>query len=171
MKKYINGEYVDMSADEIAEIKRQTAIFEINEKNRPMTESEVYRLVITEQINALNVDDNTSLRMKEFYPKWQANTEYSVGFKVQHNNKLWRCILAHTSQDAWQPSATSNLWEEICETHAGTETDPIPYSGNMALVEGLYYIQNDQIYLCNRSTDYPVYQPLADLVGLYVEVI
>lgn len=136
-----------------------------------MKRSEILKLRELIEKAVQSLPDILALQAICLHPKWQANTEYSVGFKVQHNNKLWRCILAHTSQDAWQPSATSNLWEEICETHAGTETDPIPYSGNMALVEGLYYIQNDQIYLCNRSTDYPVYQPLADLVGLYVEVI
>ena len=50
-----------------------------------------------------------------------------------------------------------------------TPTDPIPYSGNMALESGKYYIQDYTIYLCTRDTGNPVYNPLADLVGLYVE--
>ena len=40
----------------------------------------------------------------------------------------------------------------------------------MALESGKYYIQDYVIYLCNRGTINPVYNPLADLVGLYVEV-
>lgn len=48
--------------------------------------------------------------------------------------------------------------------------DPIPYSGNMNLTAGLYYIQDDVIYLCNRNTGQPVYNALSELVGLYVEV-
>lgn len=136
-----------------------------------MKRSEILKLRDLIEKAVQSLPDILALQAVCLHPKWQTDTEYSVGFKVQFDNKLWRCKLGHTSQDTWQPSATSNLWEEICETHTGTETDPIPYDGNMALAEGLYYIQNDTIYLCNRSTDYPVYQPLADLVGLYVEVV
>lgn len=48
---------------------------------------------------------------------------------------------------------------------------PIPYSGNMALTSGLYYIQDYTIYLCTRDTGNPVYNPLAELVGIYVNNI
>ena len=48
-------------------------------------------------------------------------------------------------------------------------TDPIPYSGNMALEAGKYYSQGGAVYLCTRDTVNPVYSDLADLVGLYVE--
>ena len=34
----------------------------------PMPESEVARLIIAQQINTLEVDDNTAIRMTEFYP-------------------------------------------------------------------------------------------------------
>ena len=49
--------------------------------------------------------------------------------------------------------------------------DPIPYDGNMALMAGLYYIQNGVTYLCNRDTINPVYNALVDLVGVYVEAV
>ena len=61
------------------------------------------------------------------------------------------------------------LWEQINETHAGTLDDPIPYDGNMALESGKHYIQDGAIYLCTRDTGFPVYNALADLVGVYVE--
>ena len=32
-----------------------------------------------------------------------------------------------------------------------------------------YYLQDSVIYLCTRDTVNPVYNPLADLVGIYVE--
>ena len=143
---------------------------QIAENSRPLTESEVTRLLIAKQINTLEVDDQTALRMLEFYPEWAADTDYTAGYKVQHGGKLWRCLQAHTSQIGWEPStATASLWEEICESHAGTKDDPIPYSGNMALESGKYYIQDDVVYRCTRDTINPVYNSLADLIGLYVE--
>ena len=71
----------------------------------------------------------------------------------------------------WDPVNAPALWEQINETHTGTEDDPIPYDGNMALTAGLYYIQDGVTYLCNRNTGQPVYNALADLVGLYVTVV
>ncbi len=161
----------EMTAEEIAAIEVEAAKFEAYERTRPLTAEEVTRLLIAKQINTLSVDDTTALRMLEFYPEWASDTDYTAGYKVQRGGKLWRCLQAHTSQTGWEPStATASLWEEICESHAGTLNDPIPYDGNMALEAGKYYIQDYVIYLCTRSTGQPVYNALADLVGLYVEV-
>lgn len=40
----------------------------------------------------------------------------------------------------------------------------------MELEEEKYYSQDGVTYLCTRDTGIPVYNPLADLVGIYVEV-
>lgn len=170
MKKYFNGEYVEMTNEEIAAVQAEQTKCELMEKSRPLTESEVTRLIIAQQINMMTVDDKTALRMIEFYPEWADDTDYSVGFKVQRGGKLWRVLQAHTSQGGWEPENSASLWEQINETHAGTLEDPIPYSGNMALENGKYYIQDYVIYLCTRDTVNPVYNPLSDLVGLYVEI-
>lgn len=162
---------VEMTPEEVAELEKETRLAKIEENSRPMTEAEVNRLFIAKQINTLSVDDNTALRMKEFYPEWTANSAYEAGFKVQRNGKLWRVLQAHTSKDGWEPENTASLWEQINETHTGELTDPIPYDGNMALESGKHYMQDGEIYLCSRDTGNPVYNALYDLVGLYVEVI
>ena len=135
---------------------------------RPMSQSAVNKMLIAQQINTLTVDDNTALRMKQFYPEWAENTTYAVGYKVQYNGKLWRARQAHTSIVTWEPENAASLWEVINETHSGTLEDPIPYDGNMALEQGKHYSQNSTIYLCNRDTGNPVHNKLAELVGLYV---
>ena len=169
MKIVENGIMRDMTAEEIAAIEAETAKFEAYERTRPLTAEEVTRLLIAQQINGLTVDDNTALRMREFYPEWAAGVDYTAGYKVQRGGKLWRCVQAHASQTGWEPENAPALWTEICEAHAGTLTDPIPYSGNMALESGKYYSQSGAVYLCTRDTVNPVYIALADLVGLYVE--
>ena len=65
----------------------------------------------------------------------------------------------------------ASLFEVIDETHAGTLEDPIPYDGNMEIFVDLYYIQNDVIYKCIRSSGVALYHNLADLVGNYVEIV
>ena len=169
MKKYVNGDLVEMTAEEISAHQAAGIKERINEEHRPLSEAEVLAMLIPQQINTLDVDDNTALRMLDFYPEWAADTAYSVGFKVRRDGKLWSVVQAHTSQTGWEPETAASLWEQINETHAGTIDDPIPYSGNMALTNGLYYMQDWVIYLCTRDTGNPVYHALSDLVGLYVE--
>lgn len=169
MYKFVNGEKIKLTDEEIAELEKQGRLDAITQRSIPMTTDEVLAMLIPTQINTLAVDDNTALRMKSFYPEWASGVSYALGFKVQYGGKLWRCIQAHTAITGWEPSiATASLWETVNETHTGALDDPIPYDGNMALVSGLYYIQNGVIYQCIRDTVNPVYNALSDLVGLYV---
>jgi hypothetical protein len=160
--------YRELTPSEIAEMKRQANLAAIAERSRPLTEAEVSRMLITQQINTLTVDDNTALRMKSFYPVWAEGSAYSAGEKVQYDGELWRCLQAHTAIVTWEPVNAHSLWERINETHDGTMDDPIPYSGNMALEKGKHYVQGNIIYLCHRDTGNPVHHALAELVGLYV---
>ena len=116
-----------------------------------------------------SLPDAAALEAVVLHPVWKAGIAYSAGYKAQRNGKLWRCHQAHTSQEGWEPENVPALWEELCETHDGTLADPIPYEGSMALVSGKYYIQDGVTYLCNRDTVNPVYNPLSELVGIYVE--
>ena len=177
MKKYVNGKYIELTPEEINAMEAEQRKQEMAEKSRPLTEAEVSRMLITAQINTLTVDDATALRMKQFYPGWAPDTSYTaaagrpIGFKVQYDNNLWKLRQEHTSQTGWEPGKVASLWEQIDEVHMGTLEDPIPYSGNMTLENGKYYVQENIIYLCIRDTGYPVYHPLVDLVGVYVEKI
>ena len=170
-KAITETEYNAMKAEAEQSESRKQAINDFMEqyKRRPLTAEEVTAMLIRQQINTLTVDDQTACRMREFYPEWASDTGYAVGFKVQHHGRLWRCRQAHTSQEGWEPDNVPALWEEICETHDGSRYDPIPYEGSMALVSGKYYSQDGVTYLCNRDTVNPVYNPLRELVGIYVE--
>ena len=113
MKKYINGEYIEMAAEELAAIEAETAKFELYERTRPLTAEEVTAMLIRQQINTLTVDDSTALRMTEFYPEWAVGQAYTAGYKVQRVGKLWRCLQAHTSQDGWEPDSAPSLWAKV----------------------------------------------------------
>jgi hypothetical protein len=169
-----DGIYTNRSPGEQAQWQEQQRKWELYEKLRPLTESEVSRMLLSTQINTLPVDDNTALRMKTFYPTFDSMVGQTVkqGFKFTYADKLWKTIQPElTIQNHYSPGVgTESLYEEINGSHDGTLDDPIPYNGNMALSEGLYYYQNGAIYLCTRDTENPVYNPLAELVGLYVKV-
>lgn len=171
MKICENGIYRDMTAEEEAEYAEMAAREAAEAKHRPISENEVLSMLITVQINTLSVDDATAVRMTAFYPEWEKDKQYTVGYKVQYLGKLYKVVQAHTSQETWTPDITASLYTRIDEVHDGTKYDPIPYEGNMALVSGKYYIEDSVTYLCNRDTGNPVYNKLSELVGIYVEVV
>lgn len=160
-----------MTAEEEAQYNEMAARAAAEAKHRPISENEVMSMLITAQINTLSVDDATAVRMTAFYPEWAKDTAYTVGYKVQYLGKLYKVIQAHTSQETWTPDITASLYERIDEVHDGTKYDPIPYEGNMALVSGKYYIEDNVTYICNRDTGNPVYNKLSELIGIYVEVV
>lgn len=172
MKIYENGIIREMTAEEIAAMQDAVARAEAEEKHRPLSLAEVQEMLVRQQINTLAVDDATAYRMREFYPAWAAGQSYSVGYKLLYGSKLYKVVQAHTSQDGWRPgTGTESLYARIDETHDGTKYDPIPYDGNMAIEAGKYYSQDGVTYRGTRDTVNPVYQPLAELVGLYVEAV
>lgn len=114
MPKIFDGnKYRDMTDEEITTMQDAQVAYEAVERSRPLTESEVTALLIRQQINTLDVDDNTALRMVEFYPEWAAGQAYAAGYKVQHGGKLWRCVQAHTSQAGWEPENAASLWAKV----------------------------------------------------------
>lgn len=173
MKAFINGQYIEMTAEEIAQAQAEQRMGQIMERSRPMTEGEILAMLIPQQINSLTVDDNTALRMKAFYPAFEnvIGQTVKLGFKFTHGDKLWKTEQNDLTIQAHYPpgTGTESLYSEVCETHEGTMDDPIPYNGNMALESGKHYIQEYRIYRCFRDTGIAVHQPLKELVGLYVE--
>lgn len=178
MKKYVNGKYIDLTSEEIAAMQDAAAQAEAKEKRRPLSAEEVTAMLIRRQINTLTVDDQTALRMRRYYPTFSDLVGQTVTqgtkFRVDDSEDadLYKTIQPELTIQAHYPPGvgTESLYTRIDETHDGTKYDPIPYDGNMALTEGLYYTQGGVTYLCNRDTGNPVYNALSELVGLYVEV-
>ena len=106
MKKYVNGEPVEITAEEVSAM-------ETAERSRPLTAEEVSRMLIASQINSLAVDDSTALRMREFYPVWEAGQDYTAGFKLRYGGLLYKVLQSHTSQDEWTPDAAPSLFAKL----------------------------------------------------------
>ena len=143
----------------------------------PKTHKEAVALRSVIEHAAQSLDDETALTAKTLYPEWAALAAAAYvaendGFKFRHGDSLYKTVSANVPFAAhWIPgNGTESMYVRIDEIHAGTVEDPIPYEGNMALESGKYYEQDGMVYCCNRDTGAPVYNALADLVGVYVEV-
>lgn len=130
--------------------------------------------VLVAQMQAQTLEDAQALTVKAIYPAWESIIGQTVrkGHKFQYADKLYKTIQESLLiQEQYIPGeGAESLYTVIDETHAGPQEDPIPYDGNMALENGKYYIQDETVYKCTRDTEIPVYNALADLIGIYVEV-
>lgn len=179
MKICENGVIREMTAEEEAQYNEMAARASAEARHRPISESEVMSMLIKEQINSITVDDQTALRMRQYYPTFAELVGQTVkqGTKFRadgsENADLYKTIQPELTIQAHYPpgEGTESLYTRIDEIHDGTQYDPIPYNGNMALYNGKYYSQDGVTYLCNRDTGNPVYNKLSELVGIYVEVV
>lgn len=175
MKKLVNGQYIELTPEEIAAMQKEQERAAAYERKRPLTEGEVTRMLLAEQINTIAVDDVTALRMREYYPDFEElvkrkYTAKDAVYKFRHGGDLYKTAQPNIAFVAHYPPGvgTESMFTRIDEVHDGSEFDPIPYAGNMALTDGLYYTQDGGVYQCTRDTVNPVYAALSELVGLYV---
>lgn len=59
------------------------------------------------------VTDETALEAIELYPVWSSGISVSVNDRYQYNDKLYKCVQAHTTQADWTPDKTPALWVEV----------------------------------------------------------
>lgn len=141
-----------------------------------MKRSKAYELRSRIESAATLQTDEVALDSKWMYPKFEdlvkAKEKVNKGFRFQYANKLWRTEQPeYTFDGVYAPGlGTESLFSEVAKEGEGTRDNPIHYNNNMELFEGKYYEQGGVVYRCFRNTGVPVYNNLADIVGIYVEL-
>lgn len=119
------------------------------------------------------LDDEAALEVSECFPTWESliGQNVATGTRIWDDGALWRVVQGHVFSEQWRPSIdTASLFVKVQVHHdEGTKDNPIPFSLNMELEEGKYYIEDGVTYLCTRALA-ASYWHLADIVGQYVEV-
>ena len=126
--------------------------------------------IIQKALPSLNDED--AIKLIGYFPEWESGIEVEAGARLQYASALWRVITGHTTQVGWEPDIAPSLFERVAPpSEEGTIDNPIHYAVGMEITEGLYYLEDDIEYLCIRSSGAPLYNPLSELVGIYVEVV
>lgn len=61
----------------------------------------------------ISLTDEDALEGVELFPQWITDYGYQVNDRVKHENTLYKCIQAHTSQESWKPDLTPALWVKV----------------------------------------------------------
>lgn len=173
---YEYDEYVFTVPSKYADIESITANFaewvasgESSELNHNASELYYQQQIINVATSYL--DDDEALTVIPLFAEWKPDEWLEIGDRRQYGGRLYKVRQNHTSQSDWTPDITPALYELIDVEHKGTIDDPIPFDLGMAIENGKYYTQFDVEYLCIRDSINPLYNNLADLIGIYVEVV
>lgn len=75
--------------------------------------SEILRLRAIIEKAVQSLDEATALTAVTLFPAWEISKEYSVDDKIKFGDKLYRCLMVHTSQADWTPDVSPSLWVRV----------------------------------------------------------
>lgn len=112
---------------------------------------EMLNMDFAAQVQTLS--DEMALEVPSVFPVWQVGVNYEVGFKLRHNDILYKVIQVHTSQSDWTPDVAVSLFtkvltEPVVDPETGEEEIPLwiqpdstnPYmTGDKVNYDGVIY--------------------------------
>lgn len=157
MRVMENGKVREMTAEEIAAVKKQAEAQALEESTRTLTVEEVTRMLLEQQINTLSVDDATASRMVDYYPTLTGGGSLiPAGTKINWGGQLKRAAVDLWDTTGNDPGSAPNLWEDV-NYRSGYRVIPEVITATLAFAEGECGWWGDHLY---RSTmDGNVYRP------------
>ena len=160
MKIYKNGQYIEMTAEEIASLKAEAKAHRLAELTRPRTIEEgmleLNKSILMDKLSETE-DKTLAISCMAFFESWTKGV-YEVGDirTSPATGYPYECILAHdsTNNPDWDITVRT-LWKPY---HSRKKEYALPYeqptgSHDMYKV-GEYMIFNEEIYLCKVDTNY-----------------
>ena len=132
---------------EVVDIEFSEAEIQNQEAQKAM---EMLNMDFASQVQTLS--DEMALEVPSVFPVWQVGVEYEVGFKLRHNDILYKVLQAHTSQDDWSPDVAVSLFAKVIVGEVDPETGEIDIpewvqpdstnaymTGDKVMYEGIVY--------------------------------
>lgn len=118
------------------------------------------------QVPIVEKTDNNSVMLGELdqkmveaiYPQWDGKGySYFAGEKVSYNDKYYRCIQNHTSQEDWTPDTAVSLWVSISDPSIEWPEWVQPVGAQDAYEKGAKVSHNDKHW--TSDVDANVWEP------------
>ena len=93
-----------MTRTEALDLRKKVVDGETHEALRPYIEKA-----------AASLDDNDAVNAVKLFPTWAIGVSVTVGERYQYADKLYKCLLAHTTQADWKPDDSPSLWVGISD--------------------------------------------------------
>lgn len=162
-----------LSEDTAEKFEEVDSIPEIEESIIPIQEQMLKAQRLTVK-TMTTIENSVALEIPDLFPNFVDMIGEAVkkGNILKYMGKLYRVRQDHAVLAIYTPGIeTASLYEVIDKEHDGTINDPVPYTPPMEIFNSKYYTQNSVLYRCTRDSGQALTHNLADLVGIYVEVV
>lgn len=143
-----------------------------------MEREKLYKIRSLIEKGSAFLSDEDALEGVSLFGEWKAGKHYEKDERFTYGTNddgspiLWKAKSELDAVAHYPPNIAPTLYEQVGAKGQGDDpSNPIPYNGNMELFKGKYYSQDGVTYICTRDSGQPLYHPLAQLVGLYVEKV
>ena len=118
-------------------------------------QAESYRKLIERAAESL--EDTDAAQAPLLFKEWRPGNYCEVGKRLQYNNKLYKVLIAHTSQEDWTPDTAVSLFAEILIPNPYEIPEWVQPGSTNSYMKGDKVRHNNKIWISN--VDYNVWEP------------
>lgn len=115
------------------------------------SQAEKYRRIMNRAAASLPDDEAAEAPMLSAY--WEAGVEYAVGIRVCYNDKLYKVLQAHTSQEAWTPDVSPSLFAEVLIPDPSVIPEWVQPSSTNPYMMGDKVRHNDKVWVSDMDNN------------------
>ena len=110
-----------------------------------------------------SLTDEDALEAVDLFPQWRIGVAYAEDTRVKFENILYKCLQAHTSQEAWTPTAAPSLWAKVLIPDENVIPEWEQPSSTNAYMKGDKVMFEGQVY--ESAIDNNIWSPAAYPAG------
>lgn len=118
-------------------------------------QAEKYRALMNKAANSL--DDSDAAYAPMLFERWEEGVQYVVGARVCYGDKLYKVLIAHTSQSDWTPDVSPSLFAEVLIPDPTVIPEWVQPSSTNPYMIGDKVRHNGKIWI--SIADYNVWEP------------
>lgn len=119
------------------------------------SQAEKYREYI--QKTAVNLTDDEAAYVPLMFERWEPDKDYVVGKRLCHQDKLYKVLIAHTSQTTWTPDVSPSLFAEVLIPDPTVIPEWVQPGSTNPYMKGDKVRHNNKVWI--STIDYNVYEP------------
>ena len=120
-----------------------------------MSQAEKYRQLINKAADTLTDEEATYAPM--IFERWEPDKDYVVGKRLCHQDKLYKVLIAHTSQTTWTPDVSPSLFAEVLIPDPTVIPEWVQPSSTNPYMKGDKVRHNDKVWV--SDVDNNVWEP------------
>ena len=118
-------------------------------------QAEKYRALMNKAANSL--DDSDAAYAPMLFERWEEGVQYVVGARVCYGDKLYKVLIAHTSQSDWTPDVSPSLFAEVLIPDPTVIPEWVQPSSTNPYMIGDKVRHNNKVWI--SIADYNVWEP------------